>query len=172
MLGKWLFRLLFLLLVLIVVYYFFPETKLPSDIKIDKLVVVKSERKLIAYSNDKELKTYVISLGGEPKGHKQYEGDNRTPEGNYFINAKNPLSGYHKNLGISYPNEEDKLQARKMGKHPGGEIKIHGLRNGMGFIGKFHRWFDWTLGCMALTDEEVDELYKAVPIGTPIEIHP
>lgn len=172
MIKKWLFRFLIGFLLFLVVYYFYPESKLPLGIKIDKLVVFKSKRKLIAYSKNRELKTYVISLGGEPIGHKQYEGDNRTPEGHYFINAKNPNSGYHKNLGVSYPNENDRARSQKIGKSPGGEIKIHGLKNGLDFIGKFHRWFDWTKGCMAITSEEVDELYESVAIGTPIEINP
>lgn len=90
----------------------------------------------------------------------------------YFIDSKNPKSGYHKNLGISYPNEEDIQNAKFEGVEPGGEIKIHGLRNGLGFIGKFHRWYDWTAGCIALTDSEIDELYRSVEMGSPILIQP
>ena len=88
----------------------------------------------------------------------------------YYINDKNPKSGYHLNLGVSYPNKYDRIYAKKIHKKPGGLIKIHGLRNRLGFIGKFHRFFDWTLGCIALTNEEVEELYTNVPIGTKIEI--
>ncbi|MBF8963002.1 L,D-transpeptidase family protein [Pontibacter sp. FD36] len=155
------------------VYYFYPEQKLPAGTKIDKLLVLKSERKLLAYADGQLIKTYTIALGRSPVGHKEYEGDKKTPQGLYTINDKNPNSAYHKNLGISYPNTDDIKHARTLGKSPGGAIKIHGLQNGTGFISKFHRFFNsWTLGCIAVTDEEMDELYDAVPIGTPIEIRP
>ena len=153
-------------------YYFYPESKLPAGTTIDKLVVLKSERKLLAYSDGRLIKTYTIALGRNPEGDKECEGDKKTPEGSYTINGKNSNSAYHKNLGISYHNADDIRHARSLGKSPGGDIKIHGLRNGTGFIYKFHRLFDWTLGCMAVTDAEMDELYGAVPIGTPIEIKP
>ncbi|GAB3533104.1 hypothetical protein GCM10027443_17940 [Pontibacter brevis] len=154
------------------VYYFYPEQKLPAGTTIDKLVVVKSERQLIAYSDGQLIKTYSVALGRIPEGDKEYEGDKKTPEGIYIINDKNPNSAYHKNLGVSYPNADDISHAKSFGKSPGGDIKIHGLRNGTGFISKFHRWFDWTQGCVAVTDDEMDELYDAVAIGTPIEIRP
>lgn len=163
---------LVLLLTALAVYYFYPEQKLPAEIQIDKLVVYKSKRQLLAYSNGQLVKTYEISLGGQPVGDKEFEGDKKTPEGIYFINDKNPNSGYHKNLGVSYPNEEDIAYARQHNKSPGGEIKLHGLRNHTGFVGKFHRWFDWTLGCMAVTNDEIDELYGAVKVGTEIDIRP
>lgn len=111
-------------------------------------------------------------MGRSPVGDKAAEGDKRTPEGDYFVNGKNPGSGYHKNLGISYPNAEDRANANARGLSTGGDIKIHGIRNGMGFIGKFHRMFDWTAGCIAVTDEEIDELYENVKVGTPITILP
>ena len=125
---------------------------------------------MIVYSNGDELKTYKISLGREPVGKKEFEGDKKTPKGFYFINDKNSNSEFHLNLGISYPNESDKKNAEKLNKNPGGQIKIHGLKNGLGFIGKFHRFFDWTLGCIAVTNKEIEELYKNIPIGTEIEI--
>jgi len=154
------------------VYYFYPENKLPAGVRIDKLVVHKSKRKMSAYSGGQLIKTYKISLGKEPVGDKQFKGDKKTPEGLYFINDKNPNSSCHKNLGISYPDKADIEKAKRLGKPTGGDIKIHGLMNGTGFIGKFHRWQDWTLGCIAVTDQEIDELYHAVKIGTPIEIKP
>jgi murein L,D-transpeptidase YafK len=123
-------------------------------------------------SNNQIIKSYKISLGLVPKGHKEYEGDKKTPEGLYFINDKNPNSGYHKNLGISYPNEQDIKHAESIGKSPGGLIKIHGIKNGFAWIGRFHLLFDWTLGCIAVTNREIDELYENVEIGTPIEIRP
>jgi len=164
--------ILLLILTGLSVYYFYPEDTLPVDTEIDRLVVYKSQRQLHAYSNGELIKTYRISLGGKPLGHKQFEGDKKTPEGIYRIDDKNPHSGYHKNLGISYPNEADKKYAGQYDKSPGGDIKIHGLRNGTGFISKFQRWKDWTLGCIAVTDSEIDELYRSVPIGTVIEIKP
>ena len=94
----------------------------------------------------------------------------KTPEGRYTINNKNPNSEFHKNLGISYPNDEDIAQARQHSKPVGGDIKIHGLKNGQGFIGRFQHWRDWTNGCIALTNEEIDELFKHTPMGIPIEI--
>lgn len=154
------------------VYYFYPEDKLPADTQIDKIVVYKSKRELLAYTNGQLLKTYKISLGSQPIGNKEFEGDKKTPEGFYYINDKNPNSGYHKNLGISYPNKNDIENAKRLGKLTGGDVKIHGLRNTNAYIGKFHRWQDWTLGCIAVTDEEIDELYNAVKIGTRIEIKP
>lgn len=154
------------------IYYFYPEQKLPAGTKIDKLVVLKSERQLLTYSDGQLVKAYTVALGRIPEGDKEYEGDKKTPEGSYIINDKNPNSSYNKNLGISYPNPDDIKHAKTLGKSPGGAIKIHGLRNGTSLIGKFHRWMDWTQGCAAVTDEEIDELYNTVAIGTPIEIRP
>lgn len=167
--AHWTLRLL---ITSLIVYYFYPEQKLSSTIKIDLLVVYKSKRKLMVYSNGQLIKSYKISLGKNPIGDKEFEGDKKTPEGIYFINDKNPNSGYYKNLGISYPNEQDIEFSKKLGKPTGGDVKIHGLRNGIGFIGKFQRWYDWTAGCIALTDQEVEELYNTVDIGTKIEINP
>jgi murein L,D-transpeptidase YafK len=159
-------------LMILVVYYVYPEDRIPAGTQISKLVVYKSKRQLIAYANGKKVCTYTIALGRQPRGAKEFEGDRKTPEGLYYIHDKNPYSGYHKNLGISYPNKADIRRASLKGKPAGGLIKIHGLRNGLGFVSKFHRFFDWTLGCIALTDEELDDLYAAVKIGTPIEIFP
>ena len=171
--SRKIFWLTFLLISLgVLTYYFFPEKELPSEIQIDYIVVYKSKRQMAGYSNGQVLKNYKISLGRKPVGAKEIEGDMKTPEGVYFINDKNPNSNYHKNLGISYPNTNDIEKAMRIGKPVGDNIKIHGLRNGIGFIGKFHRWFDWTLGCIAVTNKEIDELYNAVSVGTRIEIKP
>ena len=170
--NKIIWLTIFILFLGLTIYYFYPEDKLPADTQIDKIVVYKSKRQLLAYSDGKLLKIYKISLGSKAIEKKEFEGDKKTPEGLYFINDKNPNSGYHKNLGISYPNNDDLENARRLGKPTGGDVKIHGLRNKTGFISKFHRWFDWTLGCIAVTDEEIDELYNAVKIGTQIEIKP
>jgi murein L,D-transpeptidase YafK len=153
-------------------YYFYPEEKLQKNIVVDKIIVYKSKRQLLAYSNGLMVKTYKISLGGNPLGAKAFEDDQKTPEGLYYINEKNTVSNYHKKLVISYPNLINQSYAKKMSKNPGSNILIHGLHNKLRFLGKFQRWYDWTDGCIALTNEEVDELYMAVKIGTPIEIKP
>ena len=148
------------------------ETPLPENAVIDRLVVHKSQRTMSAYSKGKLLKTYPIALGKQPVGHKHFEGDGKTPEGKYRINDRNPNSAYHKNLGVSYPNDADKAYAAAQGKSPGGLIKIHGIKNGWGSIGKRHLQRDWTDGCIAVTDEEIDELYRSVKHNAEIEILP
>jgi murein L,D-transpeptidase YafK len=154
------------------IYYFYPENALPPDTHINKLVVYKSKRQMLAYSNGQLIKTYKISLGKQPVGKKEIDGDKKTPEGNYTINCRETKSDFHKKLCISYPNEADKANAKRCRREAGDNIEIHGLDNRFGFVGKFHRWYDWTSGCIALTDGEIDELFKAVKIGTPIEIYP
>jgi murein L,D-transpeptidase YafK len=160
------------LLCILLVYYFLPEERLPAQTKIDKLVVMKREGTMHAYANGKLVKVYTIAIGKNAIGDKEYEGDKRTPEGSYYINDKNPDSGYHKNLGISYPDKKDRQEAKAKGVRTGGDVKIHGLKNGIGILGKFHRFRNWTAGCIAVTNEEMDELYDAVAIGTPIIIRP
>lgn len=158
------------LIVCFIVYYLVPADKIPEGVLTDRIVVSKSRHKLYAYKGGQLMVTYSIAIGKNATGAKQYEGDLKTPEGTYTINDRNPNSGYHKNLGISYPNEKDRNNAKAQGKTTGGDIKIHGLENGKGYIGKLHRWKDWTNGCIALTDAEMDELYAHVPLGTVIII--
>jgi len=141
-------------------------------VKIDSIVVIKHKREMQAYSKQALLMTYKIALGKQPVGPKQVQGDMRTPEGLYHINGKNPNSGYFKNLGISYPNAKDRKVAAKLGKPPGGDIKIHGLPNGQGYIGSMHRLKDWTHGCIAVTNDEMDELYQSINVGTVVYILP
>lgn len=145
---------------------------LPEGIEITRLVVLKGQRQMFAYNGDKLIKIYPISLGFNPIGHKQFEGDGKTPEGIYTINERNKNSNYHKNLGISYPNSQDKAFAEAQGKSAGGLIKIHGLRNGFGDIGRNHLLKDWTHGCIAVTNEEIDELFSSVIHRAEIEIKP
>ena len=154
----------------LIIYYFFPYTPIPNGIAIDIIVVIKSQHSLLAYSKGELIKTYSVSLGKNPIGTKVYEGDFKTPEGIYTINDKNPSSNFHKSLGISYPNQLDLARTKQLAKAAGGDIKIHGLRNDQGYFGKFQRWKDWTSGCIALTNEEVDDLYKHTPLGIQIEI--
>jgi murein L,D-transpeptidase YafK len=149
--------------------------KASNEKTISKLIVYKSKRQLLVYSNDKLINTYTISLGKNPVGHKQFEGDNKTPEGTYKIDSKDAKSKYHKSLHINYPNNADYSFAKSKGKSPGGAILIHGLPNSFKWlqnVQKVHRLNDWTKGCIALTDEEIDELFHNVKIGTPIIIYP
>ena len=145
---------------------------LPTGAKIDKIVVYKSARELKVFQNGKELKTYRVALGPNPIGPKQFQGDGKTPEGTYRVDGKNPASAYHKNLGLSYPNATDRAFAAKHGGSPGGDIKIHGLGKWFGHLGTYHYMYDWTAGCIAVTDEEIDEIYAATAVGTPVEIDP
>lgn len=141
--------------------------------KAAKIIVHKAARKLDLLDNDSRLlKSYVISLGGNPIGHKTQSGDEKTPEGSYIISGRNPTSSYHLSLRISYPNEQDAAQAAKRGVSPGGDIMIHGIRGGLGWVGTLHRRFNWTQGCIAVTNAEIEEIWSLVPDGTPIEIRP
>lgn len=138
----------------------------------DKILVEKGERRMTLFAKGKVLKTYNIALGGDPVGPKERQGDNKTPEGMYRIDSRNRDSQYHLSLHISYPNEKDKKRARQLGVSPGGDIMIHGLKNGFSWAGEFHTGVDWTKGCIAVTDEEIEEIDKLVPNGTPVEIRP
>jgi tetratricopeptide (TPR) repeat protein len=138
----------------------------------DKILIEKKERRLTLLSKDKALKTYNIALGGNPNGPKERQGDNKTPEGTYIIDSRNRDSRYHLSLHISYPNEKDKKRAKELGVSPGGDIMIHGIKNGFSWAGNFHTEVDWTKGCIAVTDEEIEEIEKLVPNGTIVEITP
>lgn len=143
---------------------------LPAGTTIDRILVEKSERKLSILRGGKVLKTYHVALGRNPIGAKEQEGDNKTPEGIYTIDYRNPKSDYHLALHISYPSAEDITRAAQRGVNAGFDIMIHGLPNGQDRIGAAHRQKDWTAGCIAVTDEEIDELYRVTPDGTTIEI--
>ena len=138
----------------------------------DKVLVKKAERKMFLLHNGKPYREYTISLGDNSTGHKQQQGDERTPEGTYTIDYRNPNSKYHLSLHISYPNEDDKKQAQERGVSPGGDIFIHGIPNGMGFFSLYYKKSDWTNGCIAVSNEEIEEMWKLVRNGTPIEIQP
>lgn len=137
---------------------------------VDLVLVDKSERKMTLLSQGEVIASYAISLGGSPKGHKTQEGDQRTPEGSYILDYKNEQSSYYRSIHVSYPNAEDKVQAEKRGVSPGGFIMIHGQRNGFGWLSSIIQRFDWTDGCIAITNEEMDEFMNLVAPGTPIEI--
>lgn len=150
----------------------YPEGPLPAGLLYDYLLVEKGRRRMTAFAGDRAVRVYLVALGQNSKGHKEEEGDKRTPEGEYFIDDKTTQSTYHKNLGISYPNEQDRLQAEKAGVNPGGNIKVHGLAPDSAHLGPAHRLTDWTHGCIAVTNEEMDEIYDHTPVGILIKIVP
>ncbi len=136
----------------------------------DFVLVDKSDRTIALFTNGVVTKTYGgIQFGDAPQGHKQFEGDERTPEGRYTIDTRNPNSAYHLSLRVSYPNAEDRAFAKAQGRSPGGDIFIHGQPNGLP-VGRMVG--DWTDGCIAVTNAEMAELWQAIPDGTPIEIRP
>lgn len=138
----------------------------------DNIVVDKSDHTLTLYRRGQVMKTYAVSFGREPVGRKDREGDDRTPEGRYVIDSRNLQSKYHIALHVSYPNAEDVRRARAAGVSPGGAIMIHGLRDDFAWLGRLHRFVNWTHGCIAVTDAEIEEIARAVPNGTPITIRP
>ena len=148
------------------------DEPIATGVRADRIVVIKSQRRLELYAGGKLLKTYTVSLGRNPNGPKLREGDKRTPEGLYAVESHNPRSSYHVALKVSYPSDSDQAAAAKRGMAPGSDIMIHGMRNGLGMVGRLHRWMDWTAGCIAVTNPEIDEIYRAVPDGIPIEIRP
>ena len=145
---------------------------LPRDAVADRILVEKSARRLTLLRNGNALKTYRVALGRVPVGAKEYEGDQRTPEGIYTIDFHKPDSDYHLALHISYPEQRDISRAEVQGLSAGSDIMIHGLPNGRGWLGAFHRRSDWTAGCIAVTDFEIEEIYRAVPDGTSVELRP
>ena len=138
----------------------------------DSIVIEKKTRRLTLYHQGHPIRTYLVALGANPVGDKQFAGDSRTPEGLFSIDYKNDQSDYHLALHISYPDASHRARAEALGASPGGDILIHGLRNGRGATGAFHRTVDWTDGCIALTDEEIDGVWSAVTVGTPVHIKP
>jgi tetratricopeptide (TPR) repeat protein len=138
----------------------------------DKVLIEKNERRLTLLVGGEVIKTYKIDLGGNPVGPKERQGDNKTPQGTYTIDARNRDSGYHLSLHISYPNEKDRMRARELGVSPGGNIMIHGIKNGFSWVGVCHSEIDWTKGCIAVTDEDIEEIDRLVPNGTVVEIRP
>jgi murein L,D-transpeptidase YafK len=156
-------------------FYFYAHHNwhpLPAGTTIDRIVVEKSRKRLSIFRDGKQVKGYRIALGRNPLGAKQQEGDMKTPEAMYKIDSRNAQSNFHLALHISYPSDEDNQRAATRGVSAGSDIMIHGIQNGRGWIGAFHRWKDWTAGCIALTDEEIEELWRVTPDGTTIDIRP
>lgn len=140
--------------------------------KADSILILKKDHIMELLVNGTVFRTYKVALGQGGLAPKEREGDARTPEGHYVIDSRNAASAYHKALHISYPNADDRRRAAKLGVGPGGAVMIHGLPNGKGWVGAGHRLYDWTLGCIAVTDQEIDEIWDLAPVGTPVEIRP
>lgn len=138
----------------------------------DWVRVLKSERKLQVLAQGRVLYEFSIALGSNPVGHKTQEGDGKTPEGRYTLDYKKADSAYYKAIHISYPNAQDSAAAQARGVRPGGQIMIHGQKNGLGHLAAVTQRFDWTIGCIALSNEDMDLLWSVIQEGTPIEITP
>jgi len=138
----------------------------------ERVLVLKKERTLELLSQGRVIHSYKVALGGDPVGPKTRQGDHKTPEGIYVLNSRNAHSQFYKSIHISYPSARDREAARQKGVSPGGDVFVHGLANGYGWVGSSHRLKDWTDGCIAVTNAEMDEIWQAVADGTPIEIRP
>lgn len=145
-----------------------PQTPLTGQI--DRILIEKSARRMTVYRGGQALKSYRIDLGFAPSGHKQKQGDGRTPEGIYRVDRRNDRSAYHLSIGIDYPRAEDRRRARVQGVDPGGDIFIHGAPNAQPRGTRLAA--DWTAGCVAITNPEIEELFRATPIGAEVEIRP
>jgi murein L,D-transpeptidase YafK len=141
-------------------------------VRVDSILVEKSSHRLSLFQGGRVARTYLVALGQQPVGDKIRRGDMRTPEGRFRIEARNPRSKFHRALRISYPDSAHRARARKLGVSPGGDIMIHGLPARQAWVGAAHRDFDWTEGCIALTNQEIEEIWSTVPVGTPIHIRP
>ena len=143
-----------------------------ADVQADRVIIQKSARQLTLMRNGRPLRSYHVSLGSNPKGAKEREGDGRTPEGVYTIDSRNAYSKYHRALHVSYPNAADRLHARRLHVSPGGEIMIHGTPNRWRWLRFVFPHMDWTAGCIAVSDAEIEEIWRLVPNGTVVEIRP
>ncbi len=149
-----------------------PPAPAPAAQQADLVEIFKADRRMELKRDGRTLRRYRVSLGFAPLDHKQREGDGRTPEGLYAIDARNPRSSFHLSLRVSYPDAEDRARAAARGEDPGGDIFIHGLPNGWRKLRTPHGKRDWTAGCIAVTDAEIREVWSLVPTGVPVRIHP
>ncbi|MFC4310086.1 murein L,D-transpeptidase family protein [Steroidobacter flavus] len=148
------------------------STHLAAAEKADRVVVRKAESRLYLERDGKTFASFKAAFGARPKGHKQQEGDERTPEGRYVLDSKNANSAYYKAIHISYPNSQDLASAQARRIPPGGLIMVHGQKNGFGWLAPLAQRFNWTDGCVAVSNKDMDVIWQAVDIGTPIEILP
>lgn len=137
---------------------------------VDLVKIDKSEQKMYLLDGEKIIKEYDVAFGANPKGHKQQEGDEKTPEGIYTLDYKKEDSTFYRAMHISYPNEADKENAKKKGVSPGGFIMVHGQRNWLSWFAPITQQWNWTNGCIALTNSEMDEFMELVNVGTQIQI--
>lgn len=164
-------------LLLAVAAAYFADAHLPGLLaddlpEADSVLVRKAERKLFLLRDGRPYREYRVAFGANPVGHKEREGDERTPEGDYVLDWRNPESAFHLSLHVSYPNARDQARAAARGEDPGGMIMIHGQRNGLGWLGNLAQRWNWTDGCVAVSNVAMEEIWRAVPNGTPITIDP
>ena len=157
---------------LVFLFLALPTADAASVQKADAVLVIKSEKRLYLLNEGWRFASFRVTFGADPVGHKQAQGDEKTPEGHYILDYKNLNSKFYKSIHISYPNAEDRKNARRLGVNPGGDIMIHGQANGYGWASPVMQWFSWTDGCVALSDKDMDKVWLAVDPGTPIEIRP
>lgn len=158
--------------IILILLAFLVSTARATPGKADRILIEKSERRMTLYSGDAALKSYKIALGFAPVGDKEREGDGRTPEGLYRINHKNPKSQFHLSLKVSYPDKTDRAAAKAAGVSPGGDIFIHGTPGTSGVPAALVSRRDWTLGCIAVSNDEIEEIWRLVDVGTAVEIRP
>jgi murein L,D-transpeptidase YafK len=159
-------------LLLVAATSFAQTANVPLPERADRIVVEKSKREMKLMRGGQVLKSYRVALGAQPVGAKDRQGDHKTPEGIYSVDSKKPNSQFHRALHLSYPSVTDREKARKLGLSPGGDVEIHGLGAKWGWVGAAHRQTNWTDGCIAVTNEEIDEIWPLVEVGTPVEIRP
>ena len=145
---------------------------LDQGARVDRIVIIKLGHTMSLMNGERVIRTYKVALGKNPVGPKARYGDHKTPEGLYLVDAKKSPSRFLLALHLSYPNQTDRERAQKENVNPGSDVEIHGIENGLGWIGGLHRRMDWTDGCVAVTDSEIEEIWKAVAVGTPVEIRP
>jgi murein L,D-transpeptidase YafK len=150
----------------------YDQTAALPQIRPDRIVVLKAKRQMALMHGDYVVRIYRVALGRYPQGHKRESGDSRTPEGSYFIDKRLDDSNFYKAIRISYPNSRDAAQAQARGVDPGGQIMIHGLPNRWSARQVGHPTLDWTQGCIAVTNREMDEIWRLVELGTRIDIYP
>ena len=159
-------------MLILIISLFVSVTCYGLEPEINSVLVKKSEKKMYLLAEGKSIKEYKVVFGANPKDHKQKEGDERTPEGKYILDYKKENSSFYKAIHISYPNENDKAKARSSGANPGSSIMIHGQKNGLGWLSWLNQRFNWTDGCIAVTNKDMDEIWRLINVGTPIEIQP